>query len=167
MNGVLALALALTMATAPAPAQPFGTGCLAMVTDTSLPVTQAAEGHPDLSTFVDAVNAAAMAPMLDNAGDITVFAPANEAFDRLGLDNLEALMSDEATLANILNYHVVPYQIPPQNLPGEHSTWQGTPLTATGDYPSFKVNGTGVLCGDLPSRNATIYVIDDLLMPPA
>ena len=75
--------------------------------------------------------------------------------------------TDTATLTSILTYHVVPGQIAPDDIVGMHTTVQGSDLEVTGSGDELMVNGAMVICGGVQTANATVYLIDSVLMPPA
>ena len=50
---------------------------------------------------------------------------------------------------------------------GTHKTVQGADVTVTGDPTALKVNNASVVCGGVQTANATVYLIDSVLMPPA
>lgn len=178
-NFALVLAgLVLLAGPSPAPSDggEFGPACSAVPTDSSnpgsfeamakVPVATAASGNPVLSTLVSAVGAAGLADSLNSAKDITVFAPANDAFAKIPQADLQAVLADKAQLTKILTYHVVPQRLSPADLPGTHKTLEGTELTVTGGGTDFKVNDTAmVVCGNIQTANATVYIIDTVLMP--
>jgi uncharacterized surface protein with fasciclin (FAS1) repeats len=154
----------------------FGAGCSAVPTDSSdpgsfqamaqVPVATAASGNPLLSTLVTAVKKAALVDSLNSADGITVFAPTNDAFGKIGKADLDKVLADKKTLTSILTYHVVPGKLAPEALAGTHKTLQGGEVTVTGSGEDFKVNGTAsVICGNVPTANATVYIIDSVLMP--
>jgi uncharacterized surface protein with fasciclin (FAS1) repeats len=154
----------------------FGPACSAVPTDESnpgsfaamakVPVATAASGNPLLSTLVSAVTTAGLADSLNNAQDITVFAPTNDAFAKIPQADLQAVMADQAQLTKVLAYHVVPQRLSPDNLTGTHKTLEGTDLTVSGSGTDFKVNDTAmVICGNVQTANATVYIIDTVLMP--
>ena len=71
-------------------------------------------------------------------------------------------------LANVLKYHVVAGQLTPAELPGMHKTLEGQDINVTGSGEDFTVNGTAkVVCGNVKTANATVYIIDGVLVPPA
>ncbi len=70
-------------------------------------------------------------------------------------------------MSSILTYHVVPGQASPAQVAGTHKTVQGAEVTVTGAGNSLKVNDAGVVCGGVRTANATVYLIDTVLMPPA
>lgn len=157
-----------------AASQVFGPACGDVPTDgpgsfdgmVQDPVATAASNNPALSTLVDAVTAADLADTLNTTEDITVFAPANPAFEAIPQDQLGALLKDKEGLTNVLTYHVVPGQLTPDQLAGDHKTLQGETLTVEGSGEDFTVNGdAAVVCGNVPTANATVYIIDGVLMP--
>src|SRR6185312_12422809 len=89
--------------TATAMAQQFGAGCAAVPTDASnpgsfdamakVPVATAASGNPLLSTLVTAVKKANLVDSLNSAQGITVFAPANAAFQKIPSNTLNGVLA--------------------------------------------------------------------------
>ena len=160
---------AMTMAT-------FGAGCSAVPTDAAnpgsfeamaqVPVATAASGNPLLSTLVAAVKQAGLVDSLNSAKDITVFAPTNDAFKKIPAATLKKVLADKKTLTGILTYHVVAGKITPAELSGTHKTLQGGDITVAGSGTDFKVNGnSSVVCGNVQTSNATVYIVDTVLMP--
>jgi uncharacterized surface protein with fasciclin (FAS1) repeats len=137
-----------------------------MVTD---PVATAASNNPLLTTLVAAVTAVpGLADTLNAAPALTVFAPTNDAFGKIAEKDLNAVLADQATLSAILSHHVVGEQVGPDQLAGEHETLNGDMITIEGDADAgFTVDGAAanVICGNIPTKNATVYVIDSVLMP--
>ncbi|MFJ6532264.1 fasciclin domain-containing protein [Microbacterium sp. NPDC091662] len=135
------------------------------------PVAVAASNNPLLTTLVAAVSGK-LNPDVDlvdtlNGSEFTVFAPVDDAFAKIDPATIEALKTDSATLSSILTYHVVPGQIEPADIDGMHTTVQGADLEVTGSGDDLKVNGASVICGGVQTANATVYLIDTVLMPPA
>ncbi|MFJ8045967.1 fasciclin domain-containing protein [Kitasatospora sp. NPDC096147] len=160
--------------TAMAADAPFGTACSAVPKDgagsfTGMakdPVATAASNNPLLSTLVTAVKQAGLVDTLNSANNITVFAPTNDAFAKIPKETLDAVLADKAKLTSILTYHVTPDRLTPTTLDGTHKTLQGTDLKVTGSGQDFTVNGNAkVLCGNVQTSNATVYIIDTVLMP--
>lgn len=160
---------------ADAAAQTFGDGCSAVPTQgagsfdgmATEPVATAASANPLLTTLVKAVTKAGLVDTLNSADKITVFAPTDDAFAKIPAKDLNAVMSDKATLTKILTYHVVSGQLGPDQLAGTHKTLEGEKLKVSGSGEDFTV-GSGqanVICGNIPTANATVYVIDSVLMP--
>ena len=156
--------------------EPFGPACSAVPADgagsfagmAEVPVATAASANPLLSTLVAAVTAAGLGDTLNTTEDITVFAPTNDAFTALDPASLAAAMADPTgLLTTVLTYHVVPGRIAPDALEGTHATLQGSDLTVAVSGDTFIVNGTAnVICGNVQTANATVYIIDGVLLPP-
>ncbi len=135
------------------------------------PVTVAASNNPMLKTLTQALSGQ-LNPEVNlvdtlNGGEFTVFAPTDEAFGKIDPATIEKLKTDAPLLTSILTYHVVPGQASPAQVPGDHKTVQGANVTVTGEGQSLKVNDAGVVCGGVGTANATVYMIDTVLMPPA
>lgn len=135
------------------------------------PVAVAASNNPILTTLTAAVSGQ-LNPGVDlvdtlNGGEFTVFAPVDDAFAKIDPATIEALKTDTATLTSILTYHVVPGQIAPDDIDGTHTTVQGADLEVTGSGDNIMINGEStVICGGVQTANATVYLIDTVLMPP-
>lgn len=158
-------------------AEPEGDGCAAVPADgagsfagmAEDPVATAASNNPALSTLVTAVGEADLVDTLNTGGPFTIFAPVNDAFAKIPEADLNAVLADKEQLTAILTYHVVPERIEPDELGGTYETVNGAELTVSGDAPSFDV-GDGqatVVCSGVQTANATVYLIDSVLMPPA
>jgi uncharacterized surface protein with fasciclin (FAS1) repeats len=163
-------------------AQTFGPGCSQIPTsgDGSFtgmvqdPVGTAASTNPLLKTLTAAVGAVeGLGDTLNSAEGLTVFAPADPAFAEIPKADLTALLEGAAKdgmtsdLATVLTYHVVEGQLDPASVVGEQTTLQGDTVTVEGDESGMTVNGATVLCGNIPTANATVYVIDTVLNPAA
>ncbi|MGO4488230.1 fasciclin domain-containing protein [Microbacterium sp. 2RAF4] len=152
-----------------ADAVPDGAGSVAGMAED--PVAVAASNNPLLTTLVAAVSGK-LNPDVDlvdtlNGGEFTVFAPVDDAFAKIDPATIEGLKTDSATLSSILTYHVVPGQIDPSDIDGMHTTVQGADLEVTGSGDDLMVNDAKVICGGVKTANATVYLIDTVLMPPA
>ena len=102
-----------------------------------------------------------------NGGEFTVFAPTDDAFAKIDPATIEKLKTDSDLLTSILTYHVVPGPARPDQVAGDHKTVQGADVTVTGEGEAIKVNDAGLVCGGVQTANATVYMIDTVLMPPA
>lgn len=135
------------------------------------PVAVAASNNPLLTTLTAALSGKlnANVNLVDtlDGGQFTVFAPVDSAFAKVPPATIDSLKTDAPTLTSILTYHVVPGQLSPNNVAGTHPTVQGAPLTVTGSGNTLKVNGASVICGGVRTANATVYMIDTVMMPPA
>lgn len=135
------------------------------------PVAVAASNNPLLTTLVAAVSGQ-LNPDVNlvdtlNGSEFTVFAPVDDAFKKIDPATIEGLKTDSATLSSILTYHVVPGQIAPADIAGMHKTVQGAEVDVTGSGDSWMVNDANIICGGVQTANATVYLIDSVLMPPA
>lgn len=163
-------------------ADTFGDGCASiptsgagsfngMVQDT---VGTAASNNPLLKTLVAAVGAAGLVDTLnDPNATYTVFAPYDDAFKAVPADTLTSLLdgakgSPDSDLGKILLHHVLGEQDDPATVVGEKTTANGDTLTIKGDPESGMTVSDGqvtakVLCGNVPTANATVYVIDSVM----
>jgi uncharacterized surface protein with fasciclin (FAS1) repeats len=156
-------------------ANTFGPGCSAIPTSgagsfdgmVKDPVATAASNNPLLSTLVSAVTKAGLVDTLNGADGLTVFAPTNDAFSKIPKAQLDKVLADKATLTAILTHHVVAGQLDPTKVVGTQTTLNKDQVTVSGDTSGMKVDGANVVCGNIPTANATVYVIDTVLMPPA
>ncbi len=137
------------------------------------PVATAASNNPLLTTLTAAVSGQLNSGvnLVDtlNGGEFTVFAPVDDAFAKIDAATIDTLKTPEGapTLTSILTYHVVPGQIAPDAIDGTHATANGAELTVTGSGDNIKVNDSAtVICGGVQTANATVYLIDTVLMPP-
>lgn len=137
------------------------------------PVAEAVAGNPMLSTLASAISTAQLGDTLDNAdAGYTLFAPTDDAFDALPPGALDELLSEpQGRLTEILTYHVVPQRYDAAGLTDvdEVSTVLGKPLTISGQRESLVVDEDDqatVVCGNIPTANATVFLIDTVLMPP-
>jgi uncharacterized surface protein with fasciclin (FAS1) repeats len=157
---------------------PFGSACSAVPTSgagsfngmSTAPVATAASNNPVLSTLVKAVTTAGLGDTLNNASNITVFAPSNDAFSKIPAATLNAVLANKAQLTSILTYHVIGQRLSPSQLTsgGSFTTLNGAKVTVSGSGQNIMINGTAnVICGDVQTANATVYIIDSVLMPPA
>ncbi|MBN9178801.1 MAG: fasciclin domain-containing protein [Microbacterium sp.] len=133
------------------------------------PVAVAASNNPLLKTLTQAVSGQ-LNPDVNlvdtlNGSEFTVFAPVDDAFAKIDPATIESLKTDSATLTKILTYHVVPGQIAPADIAGMHKTVEGGEVNVTGSGDDWMVNDAKVICGGVKTANATVYLIDTVLMP--
>jgi uncharacterized surface protein with fasciclin (FAS1) repeats len=148
------------------PTGPGSVGELAKV-----PVATAAANSPVLTTLAAALSGG-LNPQVNlvdtlNGGQFTVFAPTNDAFAKLDAATIDKHKTDSTLLTSILTYHVVAGQAGPDQVVGTHTTVNGAPVTVSGMGDHLMVNNANVVCGGITSTNATIYLIDSVLLPPA
>ncbi len=171
------------MASDGAGAQTFGPGCSAIPTSgagsfdgmVKDPVATAASNNPLLSTLVTAVTSInGLADTLNGAQALTVFAPYNDAFAAIPAKDLNGLVTEgkakgqESALYKILAHHVLGENDKASDVAGDKKTLAGDSLTIKGDAKSGMTVSDGtvtakVLCGNIPTANATVYVIDKVL----
>ncbi|MDL5206498.1 fasciclin domain-containing protein [Streptomyces sp. ALI-76-A] len=159
----------------PAMNEPFGPACSTVPKDgagsfngmAKDPVATAASNNPALSTLVTAVKKAGLVDTLNNAENITVFAPTNDAFAKIPKATLDKVLGDKAQLTKILTYHVVGQKLTPKDLEsGSYPTLEKSKLTTAGSGESYTVNDSAkVVCGNVKTANANVYIIDTVLMP--
>ena len=160
--------------TADTASMPFGPGCAAVPTEgagsfngmATDAVATAASNNPLLSTLVTAVGKAGLGETLNSAKDITVFAPTNDAFAALDKATMDKAMGDpKGLLTTVLTNHVVEGRLTPDMLAGDHKTLAGTTITVEGSGEDFTVGKAKVVCGNVQTANATVYIIDGVLLP--
>ena len=130
------------------------------------PVVTAASHNPLITTLAAEITKAGLASTLDSASGITVFAPDNQAFKNLTAHDM-AMMAGQAELGRILKYHVVRGRITPEELASGMtlSTLEGSPLHTAKMGSTYEVNNAAITCGNLHTANATVYIINAVLMP--
>ncbi len=152
---------------------PFGPGCAGVPTEgegsvegmADDPVATAASNNPLLKTLVAAVTEAGLVDTLNSADALTVFAPTDDAFAKIPKKDLNALLADKEALTTVLTHHVVAGQLSPEDVAGEHETLAGDMITVEGSGEDFTAEGAAVVCGNVSTANATVYVIDSVMMP--
>jgi len=150
-----------------AKAVPTGAGSVdGMAAD---PVATAASNNPLLTTLVAAVSGKVNAKVnlvnTLNSGEFTVFAPVDAAFKKVDAATMGKLTTDSALLSKILTYHVIAHQLDASKIVGTHKTVEGGSVTVTGSGNDLKVGGASVICGNVKTKNATVYLIDTVLSP--
>jgi uncharacterized surface protein with fasciclin (FAS1) repeats len=156
-----------------APAADFGSACSAVPTSgpgsftgmAADPVATAASNNPVLSTLVTAVKAAGLVDTLNSAQNITVFAPYNGAFAKIPAATLNKILADKPALTKLLTHHVIGQKLTPSDLAsGSFKSLAGDTVTTTGSGQDFTVDGIAkVICGNVQTANATVYIIDTVL----
>ena len=130
------------------------------------PLVTAAAHNPLLTTFAAEVKKAGLVGQLDSAKDITVFAPDNSAFTKLH-GSAMSMLDNTASLAGILKYHVVSGHVSPAEFASakELKTLEGSTVKAARMGSVYEVNTASVVCGNIATANATVYVISTVLEP--
>jgi uncharacterized surface protein with fasciclin (FAS1) repeats len=155
----------------------FGPGCSAVPKTgagsftgmATAPVATAASANPALSTLVTAVKKAGLVDTLNAANGITVFAPDNSAFAKIPSSTMSSVLANKGELTKILTYHVVSGRYTPAQLASGKTlkTLEGGTVTTAMSGGTYTVNGADVVCGNVQTANATVYIIGSVLMPKA
>lgn len=140
-----------------------------------------AAGSKDHSTLVSALKAAGLVNDLKAAGPFTVFAPTNEAFNKLPAGVVESLLQPEnkEVLTKVLKNHVVAGKldaaavsnaIKQGNGKAVFNTLCGGKLTAVMEGGKVKLTDEGgrssyILTPDIPASNGMVHVVDAVVMP--
>lgn len=135
-------------------------------------VVKVAAGSKDHTTLVAAVKQAELVDALSNAGPFTVFAPTNEAFDKLPKGTVDDLMKPEnkEKLQDILQYHVYVGVIKPEMMQDGQSLGEvngGNITIQKSADGKITINGKAHIIASIPASNGIIHVIDEVLLPPA
>ncbi|HKP72039.1 MAG TPA: fasciclin domain-containing protein [Pyrinomonadaceae bacterium] len=144
-------------------------------------IVENALNSPIHTTLVAAVKAAGLAETLMGKGPFTVFAPTNDAFDKLPAGTVETVLKPEnkATLTKILTYHVVAGRMDSKSIAKAIKRGNGTATfkTVSGDTLTATMQNGGVMLtdekggtamvttADVYQKNGVIHVIDTVLMP--
>jgi uncharacterized surface protein with fasciclin (FAS1) repeats len=155
---------------------PFGPACSSVPSSgagsftgmSTAPVATAASNNPVLSTLVTAVKKAGLVDTLNSAEGITVFAPDNAAFAKIPAATLAKVLASKAELTKILTYHVAAGQMTPAQLATGKpiKTLEGSTITPAKMGATYEINTAHIVCGNVHTANATVYIIDTVLMPP-
>jgi uncharacterized surface protein with fasciclin (FAS1) repeats len=166
------------------PDAPFGTGCgeipaagegsFAGMSDD--PVGTAVAHSPAFSAFGAALAAAHLTGALDSQREVTVLAPTNAAYAAVPPDLSGQIMGDVPRLTAVLTHHVIQGRLAPDRLAGTHITLNNDRVTIDVSPEAFTVAAEGtllgaapatVVCGNVQTANATVYLVDQVLTPPA
>ena len=114
-----------------------------------------------------AVRSAGLDKTLNARHAYTLMIPANSAFASLSKTQIIHL-KNSGDLLNIVRYHALKARVSPQQFASgaRPATLQGKPLTLSKSGSAYKVNGATVLCGNIKTANATVYIVSKVLLPP-
>ncbi len=133
------------------------------------PAAVAAANNPVLSVLAAAVEQAGLVDTLNGTGPFTIFAPVDDAFAAVPKADLDALLADQDALKDVLIFHVVAGErLSSDELLERDSvkTVQGTTLSLVDEAGTLRVNGQATVgCADVHTANATVHIIDAVLMP--
>jgi len=143
--------------------------CLAQEQDERSNIVEVAAKAGNFHTLIAAAKAAGLAETLMGKGPLTVFAPTDEAFAKLGKDKIAELLKPENKdqLAAILKYHVVAGTVPSKKAVEltETATLNGAKLSLKFDGKTLHVGTSKVIQADVEASNGVIHVIDSVLLP--
>lgn len=153
---------------------PFGSDC-GMVPATGMgsfhgmsmdPFAIAAAHNPLLTTLAADIKTAKLTAEFDSMPALTVFAPANTAFSELPASTMTSMHS-QAELAKILKYQVVSGHVTPAQLASGKTltTLEGSALTPSKMGAVYEVDNASIICGNIQTANATVYVVNKVLIP--
>ena len=163
--------------TAPSPeaTDAFGPGCSdfprqgpgSLVAMAEQPLTNAIAQSPLLERLSTALERSGLGRELDAAEDMTVFAPTDDAFDMYPDEEIEILFTDPASLKHVLGYHVALGEHGTEAFDdGSFDTLNGGRISTTEQAGRYTVDGYApVVCADVRTANATVHVVDMLLIP--
>lgn len=130
-------------------------------------IVDAAIATPQLSTLVNLVVSANLVGALSAPGNLTVFAPTNDAFGKVPAPLLGLIGGDAALLTSVLTYHVSPGTVDPRRslIPTQVRTLQGQTLFVGYDRDGASVNQSVASCKGVKTTNGTVWLIDSVLLP--
>ncbi|AXJ02079.1 Uncaracterized surface protein [Cyclonatronum proteinivorum] len=125
--------------------------------------------NDDFSTLAMLLTEAGLVETVREAGDITVFAPTNAAFEQVSQTQLQALLADHDLLREVLLTHVIGATVTSDVV----TQIEEAPTAANNVLPVV-VNDSGVRVGnakvtdvDIMASNGVVHVVDAVIMPPA
>jgi uncharacterized surface protein with fasciclin (FAS1) repeats len=127
----------------------------------------AASSNPQLSVFIAALRTAGLDATLSARHAFTLMIPANSAFASVSKTTIIHL-HNSGDLKKIVGYHAVNAQITPAQFAkgASYATFEGGSIKVSKSGSTYKVNGATVLCGNIRTANGTVYVINQVLLPP-
>lgn len=134
-------------------------------------VVKVAVGSKDHTTLVAALKQADLVTSLSNAGPFTVFAPTNDAFNKLPAGTVEGLMKDDkkADLQNILQYHVTLSALKAESFTDGQTLGMvnGDNVTVSVKDGKVTLNGNVHIIASVQASNGMVHIVDGVLLPPA
>ncbi|XP_054647974.1 transforming growth factor-beta-induced protein ig-h3 [Dunckerocampus dactyliophorus] len=122
----------------------------------------------DLETLRTAIAAAGLTNILENEGQYTIFAPTNEAFEKIPPETLNRILGDPVSLRDLLNYHILKNMRCAESIVSgtPMETLQGTVLEVGCDGDEMTLNGKAIITKkDQLGTNGVIHYINELLIP--
>ena len=139
------------------------------LTQEKMDIVDTAAGNEIFSTLVAAVKAADLVDALKSEGPFTVFAPTNEAFEKLPEGTVESLLQPEnkEKLIAILKYHVVSGKVMAGDVVELDSakTLQGQKISIQVEDGTVMIDNAKVVKADVNCSNGVVHVIDTVILP--
>lgn len=137
--------------------------------DSAPTIVKLAVGNKVLSTLVTAVQTAELTTSLSNAGPFTVFAPTNEAFEKLPAGTVDDLLKPEnkGKLTDILGHHTYVGVIKTEQMTDGQNLGMvdGKNITIKMVNGKPTVNGTVNIIASVPASNGMVHVVDGVILP--
>ena len=134
-------------------------------------VVKIAVGSKDHTTLVAALKQAELVTSLSNAGPFTVFAPTNDAFNKLPAGTVDGLMKDDkkADLQNVLQYHVTVSALKAETFTDGQTLGMvnGDNVTVNVKDGKVTLNGNVHIIASVQASNGMVHIVDGVLLPPA
>ena len=134
-------------------------------------IVKVAVGSPDHTTLVSALKQADLVDVLANPGPFTVFAPTNEAFNKLPKGTLDDLMKPErkTDLQNILQYHVTTSALKADYFKDGQTLGMvnGDNITVSVKDGKIVLNNSATIVASVQASNGMVHIVDAVLLPPA
>lgn len=153
----------------PADDEPFGPECGKFDTPTGVSVDEVDDMPVRLflyqPAFRDASTLLGRSGLFEDEGR-TFFVPTTEAIDNLPYTQRANLSTDPEKLRAVMSRHVLPKQLTPSLLAGEHETLDAGTLEVSvdGEDIGVGIQGASVVCGNIQTEDGIVYVIDQLLL---
>uniref|UniRef100_A0A4W6BMH3 Transforming growth factor-beta-induced protein ig-h3 n=1 Tax=Lates calcarifer TaxID=8187 RepID=A0A4W6BMH3_LATCA len=122
----------------------------------------------DLETLRTAIAATGLTAMLEEEGQYTIFAPTDEAFEKIPQETLNRILGDPVALKDLLNYHILKHMHCAESIVSgtPMETLQGTVLEVGCDGDQMTLNGKAIITKkDQLGTNGVIHYINELLIP--
>ncbi|CAJ1059320.1 transforming growth factor-beta-induced protein ig-h3 isoform X1 [Xyrichtys novacula] len=139
-----------------------------VITAISNNVNTLVEVDDDLETLRTAMAAAGLTAMLESEGQYTIFAPTNDAFEKIPSETLNRILGDPVALRDLLNYHILKTMQCAESIVSgtPMETLQGTTLEVGCDGDQMTLNGKAIITKkDQLGTNGVIHYINELLIP--
>ncbi|MEO1193847.1 MAG: fasciclin domain-containing protein [Pseudomonadota bacterium] len=166
----LVAALALVVFAAGCASQQRSTTASSPAPAAQMDIVDTAVAAGSFNTLVAAVQAADLVDTLKSPGPFTVFAPTDDAFNKLPPGTVESLLLPENKdqLVAVLTYHVIPGEVLSSDLVGnqlEVATVQGSTVDIDATGSAVMVDNAQVIQADILTSNGVIHVINEVILP--